>query len=200
MFRMTREFYTPRHYAAKVTPKGVEAEIYLINAGDGNYQAMAFGGKRSKPDFHIRFRDQARRSEHVSNYIDNLKSRKEEKAERQAAKNAFEHTLKEGDILYSSWGYDQTNIDFYQVTKVVGKKSVKIRKIYSGIDHHDGCQSNYVVPMKDSFYENRGEYDRDGNEMLKRVQEGNIVSISSYANAYPWDGSPKRETDAYSGH
>ena len=24
-------------------------------------------------------------------------------------------TLKENDILYSSWGYNQTNIDFYKV-------------------------------------------------------------------------------------
>ena len=41
---------------------------------------------------------------------------------------AAPHDLKVGDILYSSWGYDQTNIDFYQVT-AVGVHSVKIREI-----------------------------------------------------------------------
>ena len=39
------------------------------------------------------------------------------------------HTLKVDDVLYSSWGYDQTNINFYQVTKLVGKTMVELRAI-----------------------------------------------------------------------
>lgn len=37
-----------------------------------------------------------------------------------------------GEILVSSWGYDQTNIDYYQVTKVT-KASVQIRKIAKSV-------------------------------------------------------------------
>ena len=46
--------------------------------------------------------------------------------------------VKVNDIFYSSWGYDQTNIDFYQVIDVL-PNSVKVVKIgedrtYTGID------------------------------------------------------------------
>ena len=39
--------------------------------------------------------------------------------------------IKEGDIFYSSWGYDQTNIDYYKVTKLIGKASVELVPIES---------------------------------------------------------------------
>jgi hypothetical protein len=38
------------------------------------------------------------------------------------------HTFKVGDVLYQSWGYDQTNIDFFEIVGVL-PKSVKIRRI-----------------------------------------------------------------------
>jgi hypothetical protein len=34
-------------------------------------------------------------------------------------KRQMPHSLKVGDILYSSWGYDQTNISFYVVTRTM---------------------------------------------------------------------------------
>lgn len=34
-----------------------------------------------------------------------------------------------GDIFYSSWGYDQTNIDFYQVVQLKGKHTLVLRRI-----------------------------------------------------------------------
>ena len=38
--------------------------------------------------------------------------------------------VKVGDIFESSWGYDQTNVDFFQVVKLVGKTSVRVREVY----------------------------------------------------------------------
>jgi hypothetical protein len=197
---LDRSFFIPKDYTEKVTRDGIDAEVYLIDHEGRKPIAMGFGGKRSKPDFHFIFTSTDSRTLHVDRYFENLESRKAEKAKRQAEKTAFEHTLKEGDILYTSWGYDQTNIDYYQVTKLVGKKSVKIRRVHSGLDHHDGCQSNYVIPLKDDFFEDGGQWDNRGKEMLKRVGEGNSIRIESYCSATPWSGKPNRETDAYSGH
>jgi hypothetical protein len=190
----SRDFYLPSKYSVKVKAKKAAAEAYLYEHGDLLF-AMGFGGKRAKPDFHLRFANEQRRAKYVADYLAGQETRAKDRAERQAKRNAFEHTLEEGDILYSSWGYDQTNIDFYQVTKVVSKKSVKIRQIGGAIDHHDGCQSNYVTASKDSFLEGSR-----GRERLKRVGEGNVISLNSFSSAHPWDGKPKRETDAWSGH
>jgi hypothetical protein len=97
--------------------------------------------------------------------------------------------LKVGDILYSSWGYDQTNIDFYQVVEV-GDKTVKIRKVQQKVVS-EGRGSESVVASPDHFV---------GPAMVKRVSQGDCVRIESYASACKWDGHPKHQTAMGWGH
>lgn len=75
---------------------------------------------------------------------------------RTIAKN--ENPYKVGDILYSSWGYDQTNVEFYQITKVSGLK-VYYKEISSKLSSEEGysSMSGTVKPIKDSFI-NEKEY------------------------------------------
>lgn len=104
---------------------------------------------------------------------------------------------KEGDILYSSWGYDQTNIDFYKVLKVT-KSSVKIGKVPKKVVGGHGTPSEDVVPIPTAQPE--------GKLMTKRFKqdpyhpERYFVKINSYAWAYLWDGKPKSRTGAGYGH
>lgn len=37
--------------------------------------------------------------------------------------------VKVGDIFHSSWGYDQTNNDYFQVVALVGASSVRVREV-----------------------------------------------------------------------
>ena len=37
--------------------------------------------------------------------------------------------VKVGDVFHMSWGYDQTNNDFFQVIALVGESSVRIREV-----------------------------------------------------------------------
>lgn len=92
---------------------------------------------------------------------------------------------KVGDIFYSSWGYDQTNIDFYQV--VAMKKSMVTLHRIDGKQTRDPSQHlcGQVVAIKDSF---RGEpkshrvyYNTDGTPSVK---------LNSYSGASTWDGKP----------
>lgn len=46
--------------------------------------------------------------------------------------------IKVGDIFVSSWGYEQTNVDFYQVVKLVGKSTIEILPIQSKCTDHEG--------------------------------------------------------------
>lgn len=102
---------------------------------------------------------------------------------------AAEHGFKVGDILYSSWGYDQTNIDFYEVT-AVGSKSIKIREIEQRVASATPG-SDMVVPVPGHF---------KGSEMLKIVSPRGTVRLTSYSSARPWDGTPKYQTAMGYGH
>jgi hypothetical protein len=99
------------------------------------------------------------------------------------------HTFQVGAILYSSWGYDQTNIDFYQVT-AVGNSTIKIRPIEQKIES-SSRGIDYVVAVPDHF---------TGPEMLKRAGPNNMIKLNSYSFARPWDGKPKYQTAVGFGH
>ena len=77
----------------------------------------------------------------------------EAKERKKKAKSRFIMPYKEGDILHHSWGYDQTNCDFYQV---VGVKtaSVVLRKIGAKtVESSEGSMSCSLVADKDAFIE-----------------------------------------------
>jgi hypothetical protein len=103
-------------------------------------------------------------------------------------------TPKVGDILYSSWGYNQTNIDFYEVSKVTGSMVV-VRRLEKRIVRRERVEE-YVVPVP-------GQY--TGEPLRRKFAPdtwggGISVSINSYAVAYSWDGTPKGQTPAGWGH
>lgn len=50
-----------------------------------------------------------------------------------------DYGVRVGDIFSASWGYEQTNVDFFQVIELVGKRSVRVREVRPQIidtDYH----------------------------------------------------------------
>lgn len=100
---------------------------------------------------------------------------------------------KVGDVLVSSWGYDQTNICWYRVVAVT-KASVRIVSI-SGIVVEPGGPSELVMPNLTEVATGKGTIKR-----VRLTSDGYLVSISSYERAYLWDGSSRRQTGWGYGH
>lgn len=102
--------------------------------------------------------------------------------------------LEPGDILYSSWGYEQTNIDFYRVIKLCGKTMVeleKIGKLYSNEESNEYQDAVLPDPREiksKSFRRKVYNHTRPG------------VMVNSYQWATIWDGRPKAQTNSYYGH
>lgn len=75
----------------------------------------------------------------------------EGKEKKRLARALFQNPYKVGDILHHSWGYDQTNCDFYQVVEVK-KASVVLRKIgATTVPGSEGFMSESLMPEKDAF-------------------------------------------------
>ena len=63
-----------------------------------------------------------------------------------------------GQVFYSSWGYDQTNVNFYQVVALKGKKTIILQELNS--DYRAvGSMSGFVKPILNSF-KNDEKYQR----------------------------------------
>ena len=74
--------------------------------------------------------------------------RRHDEAQEKAAAT-FRESLCTGDILYSSWGWEQTNIDFYQVIAIRGC-TVRLRQLDQRITE-DGYMCGTTVPLLDVF-------------------------------------------------
>ena len=103
--------------------------------------------------------------------------------------------LEIGDILYSSWGYDQTNIDFFKVKKFVGKTMIELVPIESKIVESDSPYEDRVIPYLVN----------EGKPFRRKIKGGDgefkpYVSINSYSTAHHWEGRPLAQTNSYYGH
>lgn len=105
--------------------------------------------------------------------------------------------IKIGDIFYSSWGYDQTNVDYYKVKKLIGKASVQLVPVENRmVQDKSNAYSDAVVPYPVA----------EGKPFTKKIKyaywddfKEPRIKLNSYANAYVWDGEPKMQTSIYHG-
>ena len=101
--------------------------------------------------------------------------------------------VKVGDVFSMSWGYDQTQVDWFQVIALVGECSVRIREVNPPMVSEDAvCSmsadrtyaiSNEILPP--SSYSVHIKDNEKGD--LKRVLKSGetiYLNMASYANAY----------------
>lgn len=128
----------------------------------------------------------------ITNIQSNLDARDKRKEEIKAANAEVKASdfYKVGDVIVNSWGYEQTNIDFYQVVKV-GNKTIETKAIYSknveGTEYSHGMACEVVAAI-DSFKE-------DGEEHSFRVKaKGALSQPVSYGYFRKWDGAALYES------
>jgi len=98
-----------------------------------------------------------------------------------------------GDIFYSKWGYDQTNLDYYQVVKTTAT-TIALRKIDKQITRGRGEPTEYYMPVANKFV---------GPPLRKKLKEYNgkaYVNLTSYSSAYKWNGKEQSQTGGAYGH
>jgi hypothetical protein len=108
--------------------------------------------------------------------------------------------VKVGDFFVSSWGYDQTNIDFYKVVALTAKR-IKVQHWKSKRVTDEG-PSVGVVPgdapavgalNADGYYDSK----REAPVEIKTVQTFSDVprfKVNSFSGARLWDGSVAYKT------
>lgn len=130
--RLEREFYIPKG-AEKIESPKAPAVVYKTTNTAGKPAARGFYGKAAKPVFNFYFGDEARRDTFVNAWLAKMEARSANMAARAAERAAKlakpQEFLKVGDVLRNSWGYDQTNVDYFEVTELIGKRTVVIKPL-----------------------------------------------------------------------
>ena len=104
-----------------------------------------------------------------------------------------------GKIFYSSWGYEQTNIDFYKVIAVSKSgKSITLIKLGNKIAEVEGFCSEYVLPDESKEI---GEPIKNRRLNTSKFGGQSFVNVSTREDwtnyAYEWGGQPLLQTSYY---
>ena len=150
---------------------------------------VAFSGKRSKPDFYYNFKTEQSRETYVQEYLQGKLEMSEWKQQQQDKRILTENPVKVGDIFYTSWGYDQTNVEFYQIIDVKGQFATLKQICAQTVEGSQGRDCCEVVAMPNAFYE-RGETLR---KKIQTSDNGKTVHfrLDSSRSAWQWNGKPK---------
>lgn len=162
-----------QQYRQIMIPKGAVIDprssdlgaVYTYGEGDKFY-AIAFRGQAGKPEFHYCYRNAEQRERKTAEFFESIRLHLEYKA-KYKAQAAGVHDVKLGDIFRCSWGYDQTNIDYYQVTALIGACMMEVREIDS-LTEDIGWLQGKCVPAPGVF-----STEPDGSEAGQKYKEEN---------------------------
>jgi hypothetical protein len=163
-----------RAYEVAFEDKALGVLALVRRLSDGRVCLMGFSRRRCKADVHFSFKDAEKAQQYQERWIAGVAASVQRKAERKSEKLAAmaqpQTALALGDVLAASWGYEQTNYDFYQVTRLVGVRSVEIRELAQLRDLTGFLQGD-CVPVKNKFA---------GEPMVKRVNENGSVKVRDW--------------------
>lgn len=109
-----------------------------------------------------------------------------------------EHTVQVGDVFVEDWGYDQSNIDFYVVTRVTEGGSVGLKPC--GAKRVGEGHATRLVPDTSKVLEWKAYHGPDksrvgkinkAGEVVKRVRtwgDDAFVTLTDYSSGIKWDG------------
>lgn len=100
----------------------------------------------------------------------------EKQDERKNELKSMTNHAKVGDIVICNWGYEQTNIDFFQITRLTNK-GVYYKQIASEFtDRNDGSSmSGYVKPIKDKFLDKPERF-----AICRSIDDNYSISVGKY--------------------
>jgi|LSQX01.2.fsa_nt_gb hypothetical protein len=163
--------WIPTGYSER-THESLPAVVYV---DEQNIRAIAYRGKSKKPAWNYRFQSAAHMESEIKTFFGDVAEAEAYKQERRDERKNFVSALIPGDIVYTSWGYDQTNVEFYEI---IGKKNkrVTLREIRAKTTE-TGNMSGHTIPLRGEFI---------GEPFTRLVSPGERVKIDNVSTGYPY--------------
>jgi hypothetical protein len=187
---MPRTSYLPPN-ALQRTGEMADAVVFTYDTSLGGrttFGGIGFHGTCNAPDFHYTFRTGEAREKHIQNFIACRVHSAEYKAKRKIERQK-PHPLTVGTILHTCWGYDQTNVEYFEVTRVISDRSVELRELAQKTAQTSFDQGT-CKPIPGKYLEPRSTDDTRGQPIIRRARPDGSVRIDSTRDA--WIGGGER--------
>ncbi len=142
------------------------SHVYYIQMKSTGPWLKVFIGRQKRPSVYTKFHNEKRMVEFIKDYSTKMDARTERR-------QPVERALEVGDILRASWGYDQTNIDYYKVLKLVGKTQVDVIEI-GMMSEATGSMQGMCIP----------DDTQTKGDVMRRKADGDRVKICDVFSAY----------------
>jgi hypothetical protein len=169
------------------------AEVYSY-ATAGAFYAIAFTGTAGRPAWHYRFGKESAREARIADLFAAVERAQEYKQSRKVKQGA--HDVKVGDVFRCSWGYDQTNIDYYQCVELRGTQTMIVREIQQESQETLSMQGECVpIPGK---WATEADYSADGE--VYKAQHGHYprkLKAARTVRIQLYNGKPCFRVESY---
>jgi hypothetical protein len=176
--------YIPINAEARNFPAAaVVAYCYTSDKGPA---FIAYKGRQGKPARFLAFSTAERRDNNLTGYIEQQTNFENLKRSRRETG----HGLAVGEIVYTVWGCEQTNVDFFEVVRIPSARSAVLRQIECDtIEDKPGSMTGKATPKPGHFVAvAKEETHRAGG--LHTLNGGE----STRGDFRRWDGTPCRVT------
>lgn len=184
-FSLTREEYVKYHCGRshlKISDRLSDAVAYLYTSAKGRPCATVFFGKQSQPVADFQYRDEIEREKSIRVYFERRRAHDKTKAERRAEDKAFIHDAQVGDIYRTCWGYDQTNVEFFEIVEIKGKFAI-LREIACAVDSSTlGGPQERIVPQSGQYVKSY----KFGEEPIRRLIQKHGIKIDDVRHGSKW--------------
>lgn len=161
--------YKDLEYIAGETTKGEKKAFTLV----------MWRGTSGKPMANYYYYSQQQRDDAIAYYKKYADQREEYKNNKQV-KPELVHSLKKGDLFYTSWGYDQTNYEYIAILEIKGKYAICQRT--SALHMGTSGQSNVQEPVFCTF-----------GDMFRMKIQGDYKGEITLRGSYPFCGDGSME-------
>lgn len=157
--------------------------LWDVPAVPNRYFMMIYKGRRTVHEERGGYYDTARRAFRVREIVARETRAAEERQQREQAA----HGLAVGDVVYSTWGIEQTNVHFFQVVRVPSLRSAVVRPILATTTaDSEYAMTGHKVPKVGDF---------EGTaETMHRACGLHALNGGKHARGdlVRWDGTPRR--------
>ena len=132
----------------------IQTVSYRIEADRSALLAKMYFGRARKPVWFYKFRNAEHMETHIQKAIAGAESILAQKAQHKldlkVKKAGILNEIQIGSVFCWSWGWEQTNVNFYQVIAKSGSK-LTVREIGFKTVSTTSSMSDNVVPVRDDF-------------------------------------------------
>lgn len=163
-----------------------DLHILICTDHQGRPCALTWYGRQGQPKDNFYFTSLQRRTEYVERITNAAAARVKAKEDRKAKRRASVPKFEVGDIYASSWGFEQTNVNYYQVVEKPSAHYAILKEIgQETVPGSSGNMSCKVMPVKDSFL-----HEESHRKKVSLCDDLQYIKLCSVKYAYPWDGKP----------